>query len=152
MEPRGNGNQTYESVPPPYIGDDETHFTPPGTLAGQIKYLFKDASLLVRKEIELARSEMSEKADHLKRGAGYMGAAAALAFAGLLGLCASAMWLLAIWLPLWLSSLIVSAVVLVIGGLLFAAGKRDMSSDQLTPDRTMTSLKRDQRLVQEHMR
>lgn len=154
MEPSANGDrqQPYEAAPPPPYAPEQGGFTPPGTVSGQIKFLMRDARVLVRQEMELARAEMNEKLSNVKRGAGYMGAAGALLFAGLLGLCAAVMWFLAIWIPLWLSSLIVSAALLVIGGLLFSSGKKNVEPDQLTPDRTMDSLKRDQRLVKEHLR
>lgn len=155
MEPRaeGNGRSDYGAMPPPddYL-EEQRGFTPPGTVTGQIKYLLSDARLLVRQELELARSEVNEKVSHLKRGAGFLAAAGGLVFAGVLGLCAAAMWLLAIWMPLWLSALIVSAIVLIAGGLLFTAGKKDVEPKNLTPDRTVDSLRRDQRLVKEHMR
>ncbi len=152
MEVRGNGSpperetRVYERPE-----DYEAHFTPTGTVTGQVRALFKDAGTLVSQEIALARAEIGEKAQQAKKGAGYLGAAAALGFAGLLTLCAAAMWLLALVLPLWLSSLIVAAVLLLAGGLLFGAGKKNMEPSNLTPDRTMESLKRDQRLVQEHL-
>lgn len=154
MEPTGNGHgpRVYATPPPPPVTGEEHGFTPPGTVTGQIKYLLKDARVLVRQEVELARAEMDEKVSHLKRGAGFMGAAGALLFAGLLGLCAAVMWFLAIWMPLWLSALLVSATLLVIGGVLFTTGKKHVEPDQLTPERTMDSLKRDQRLVKEHLR
>lgn len=159
MEPRAEGNGhtpygrgDYGAQPPAAYSDEERGFTPPATVTGQLKYLLSDARLLVRQEMDLARSEMNEKASHLKRGAGFLAAAGGLVFAGVLGLCAAAMWLLAIWMPLWLSALIVSAIVLIAGGLLFTAGKKDVEPKNLTPDRTVESLKMDQRLVKEHMR
>ncbi len=154
MEPRANGdtNRAYETTPPPSYVEGEPAFTPPGTVKGQLKDLVRDGRLLMRQEIDLARAELSEKATELRRGAGYLAAAGGLVFAGVLGLCAAAMWLLAIWMPLWLSALIVSALLLVAGGILFAAGKKDVEPSHLTPDRTMDSLKRNQRLVKEHMR
>lgn len=152
MEVRGNGSSHEEARVYPRPPADEEHFTPPGTVAGQVRALFKDASVLVRQEISLARSELGEKAQQAKKGAGYLGAAAVLGLAGLLSLCAAAMWLLAIWMPLWLSSVIVAAVLLVAGAILFGVGRKNMQPNNLTPDRTMESLKRDQRLVQEHLR
>lgn len=154
MEPRaeGNGRADQRAIMPPSSLEEQRGFTPPATLTGQIKYLLSDARLLARQELELARAEMGEKVTHAKRGAGFLAAAAGLVFAGVLGLCAAAMWLLAIWMPLWLSALIVSAIVLIAGGVLFTAGKKDVEPSNLTPDRTLGSLRRDQRLVKEHLR
>jgi uncharacterized membrane protein YqjE len=157
MEPRadrraeGNGRADYGAFPPP-SSLEERGFTPPGTVVGQLKCLLSDARLLARQELELARAEMNEKVSQAKRGAGFLAAAGGLVFAGVLGLCAAAMWLLAIWMPLWLSALIVSGIVLLAGGVLFTAGRKDVEPKNLTFDRTVDSLRRDQRLVKEHLR
>jgi uncharacterized membrane protein len=152
MEVRGNGSsRQHETRVYRRPEEHEEHFTPAGTVTGQMRALLKDASTLVSQEIALARAEIGEKAQQAKKGAGYLGAAAGLGFAGLLTLCASIMWLLAIVMPLWIASLIVAAVLLIAAGLLFSAGKKNMEPSNLTPDRTMQSLKRDRRLVQEHL-
>jgi hypothetical protein len=51
----------------------------------------------------------------------------------------------------WLSPLIVGAVVMLIGYAVYAGGKRDLKARNLKPMRTMDSLRRDGRIVKEHL-
>lgn len=106
--------------------------------------LSSQVSRLVRDEVRLARAELSEKASNAGRGAVFMGAGAALAYAGLLALLAALIIGLGqLGVPWWLSALIVGAVVLGAGYLLLQRGMAAMKPAQLTPSRTIRSLSED---------
>jgi uncharacterized membrane protein YqjE len=64
-------------------------------LGQAIQDVTERASLLVREEIELAKTEMSEKASKLGKGAGIGGAAGVFAVFGLLSLLHAAAWAIA---------------------------------------------------------
>jgi membrane protein implicated in regulation of membrane protease activity len=99
-----------------------------------------DVSTLIRSEIELAKTEITQSAKKAGIGAGAFGAAGAmLAFAGLFFFVFLAQ-LLAIWLPQWAAWLIVFGLLLFAAGLAALIGMRFMKKID-KPERTMESLR-----------
>src|SRR5689334_10730350 len=99
-----------------------------------------DVSTLIRSEIELAKTEISQSAKKAGIGAGAFGAAGAmLAFAGLFFFVFLAQ-LLAIWLPQWAAWLIVFGLLLLAAGLAALIGMRYIKKID-KPERTMESLR-----------
>jgi uncharacterized membrane protein YqjE len=89
-------------------------------LGQAIQDVTEKASLLIREEIELAKTEMSEKASKLGKGAGIGGAAGIFAVFGLIYLLHSAAWAIASALgednP-WLGYLIVAVVLFIVAAI-----------------------------------
>ena len=86
-------------------------------LGQAIQDVTERASLLVREEIELAKTEMSEKASKLGKGAGIGGAAGIFAVFGLIYLLHSAAWGISSALGQdnpWLGYLIVAVVLFIV--------------------------------------
>ena len=52
----------------------------------------------------------------------------------------------------WLAPLIVGVLVMIIGYILLSRGRKQMTAEKLTPERTMESLHRDARLAKEHVK
>src|SRR5918998_471593 len=102
--------------------------------------LARDTSNLVRQEVELAKTEMTQKVTSLGKDAGMIGAGAALAYAGLLALIAAVILGLGELIPLWLSALIVGLVVVGIGYFLIQRGRNGLSQADLTPRQTIETL------------
>ena len=78
------------------------------------------ASLLIREEIELAKTEMTEKASKLGKGAGIGGAAGIFAVFGLIYLLHSIAWAIASLLDddnPWLGYLIVAVLLFIVGAI-----------------------------------
>jgi uncharacterized membrane protein YqjE len=109
-------------------------------LGGLIADLTRQLTTLVRKEIELARVEMTQKASTMARDAIIMGFGGALLYAGFLALLAAAVIGFAYFIPLWLSALIVSAAVLCVGAIFFFIGKARLQKNDITPTQTIISL------------
>lgn len=139
--------------------------TPPEdrSFGSLLSELSRKTTLLMRKEAELAKAEMSEKIDQVLSGAGAVAIGGAVLFAGLLVLLDAAVYGLAEllepwteqypWLSYpWLSSLIVAAVVLIIGYALLKKGQSNLRARNLTPRRTLESIEHDKELVKEHMK
>ena len=119
--------------------------------------LFKDlrdeTTLLVRQEIELAKTEMSEKVAKAGRNAGYIGAGSAIAHAAaillLLGLAALLYHgLVAAGLEHmtagWLAPLIVGGVLALVGYMMIQKGVSTLKRESLVPRKTVDSLKENQ--------
>jgi hypothetical protein len=98
--------------------------------------------VLVRKEVELATTEMSAKLKTAGTHAAVVAAGGALAHAGLLVLLAAIVIGLAdLGVPAWLSALIVALAVMLAGYVLVNQGLTKMRRTSLTPVQTMETLK-----------
>ncbi|WP_329340536.1 phage holin family protein [Streptomyces sp. NBC_00663] len=94
-----------------------------GELVGQAT---EQLSQLVRQEVALAKEELAEKGRRAGRGGGMLGAAGAIAYAGLLALAATATAALSLTLPVWAAALIVTAVLFALAALLAARGRTQL--------------------------
>jgi uncharacterized membrane protein len=104
--------------------------------------LSRETSVLVRKEDELATTEMSAKLKTAGTQAGVIAAGGALAHAGLLVLLAAiVIGLAAIGLPTWLAALVVAVAVMIGGYALVNQGLSAMRRTSFTPVQTMETLK-----------
>lgn len=118
-----------------------------------ITSLARDAGQLLRQEVELARAELGEKVDQVRKASGEVAGGAAIAHAGLLFL------LLAAFLGLdlvvqepWLSALIVGGVVTLIGLALLAAARRNLKATSLKLEKSARSLEEDAELARDEAR
>jgi Putative Actinobacterial Holin-X, holin superfamily III len=113
--------------------------------------LTHSVSTLFRKEIDLARAEISEKSSQAGLAAGSIAAGGILALAALVVLLqALVIALTELGLAPALSSLIVGGVVAIIAFALIYKGMNDLKASSLAPTRTVESLRRDADMVKEH--
>jgi uncharacterized membrane protein YqjE len=84
-------------------------------------------STLVRDEIALAKVELAEKGKHAGIGVGLFGGGGVLALYGTGALIATLIIVLDLFLPLWLSALILTVVLFLVAGILALLGKKQMS-------------------------
>ena len=104
--------------------------------------LSRETGVLVRKEVELATTEMSAKLKVAAAQAGVVAAGGALAHAGLLVLLAAiVIGLVEVGVPAWLAAFIVAIAVMVAGYVMVNRGLANMRSTSLTPVQTMETLK-----------
>lgn len=113
--------------------------------------LTHDATALIQQEVRLAKAEGSEKVTQAVAGLAFIAIAAAVCLAGLIILLQAAVYGLNIWLPNdltpWLSALIVGGIVVVIGLIMLLKGRNNLQANNLTPDKTVRSIKRDRDFV-----
>ena len=123
-----------------------------GTLFGD---LFRHTTSLAQEEVELAKTELSDKASQAASGATMLAVGGAIVYAGFLALLVAATNALVLLLPpeyaIWLAPLIVGVVVLIAGFVLLQSGKSNLKARNLAPSRTMQSLRRDGEVVKEHL-
>jgi len=109
-----------------------------------VKQLSEQTSTLVRKELQLAQLEMTEKGKRAGIGAGLFGGAGAVALYGLGALIAAVILLLATAIEPWLSALIVAVVLLAVGGVAAMMGKKQVQqAGPPQPEQAIQSTKRD---------
>ncbi len=105
--------------------------------------LTKETTTLVRQEVQLAKTEMSQKATEAGKDVGFLGAGGALAYAGLLAIIAGIVLALGEIIPLWVSALVVGLVVAAIGYFLVRKGLNALKQGSLAPEQTIQTLKED---------
>jgi uncharacterized membrane protein YqjE len=104
--------------------------------------LSRETAALVRQEVALAKSELSEKVSRLGRSAGLVGVGGVLGHAGLLTLIAAIVIILAnAGLPLWASALVVAVVLLIVSYVLTQQGLTGLKREPLKPAETIDTLK-----------
>jgi drug/metabolite transporter (DMT)-like permease len=114
------------------------------SLGELLSELSRETSLLVRKEVELATTEMTAKA---RTAGGHVALAAtggALAHAALLVLLAAfVVGLTQLGVSAWLAALIVAVVVGAVGYMLINKGVSALRATRVVPTHTVQSLKED---------
>ncbi len=105
--------------------------------------LTREMSTLVRQEVALAKTEMTEKARSLGRDAAMLVVGGALLYAAFLALVATAIIALAYAMPWWLAALIVTIIVAIIGGVMVRMGLENFKKTQLAPTKTVETIKED---------
>ncbi len=121
-----------------------------GELFGDLAH---DTSTLVRKEVQLAKAEMTEKATAVGKDVAFITIGGLIAYAGLLALIATLVIILAAaGMRLWLAALIVTVIVLAIGGILVQQGLSRLKRTNMAPQQTIATLKEDQQWAKEQVR
>ncbi|MFD3543946.1 phage holin family protein [Streptomyces sp. NPDC058662] len=126
-------------VPPPPSTASEPSL---GDLIGEIG---KDLSQLVRDEIELAKAEVKQESAKAGKAVGMLGGAGYAGHVVLLFGSLTVVFALAnVMDPAW-AALIVTALWAVVGGVLYAAGRKRLRTVNLKPEQTVETLKEDAR-------
>lgn len=114
--------------------------------------LMQQTGTLVRQEMKLATTELSDKASRVGKDIGALAVGGAVAYAGFLALLAAIIIGLGqLGLPWWIAALIVGVVVVAIGGLMVQKGLTALKHQNMMPQQTITSLKEDQTWAKEQI-
>jgi hypothetical protein len=109
-----------------------------------VKQLAGQTSRLVRQEIDLAKAEMSQKANVAGRGAGLLGGAAVVGLLAAGALTACLILALDEVIPDWLAALIVALVMGAIAAVLAMQGRnRIRAATPPVPEQTVETVKED---------
>jgi hypothetical protein len=112
--------------------------------------LSRETTTLVRQEVELAKTELSQKAAHVGKDIGFLAAGGAVLYAGFLALIAALIIGLGqAGVPWWVSALIVGLIIAGIGAYLVLTGLNDLRHQSLAPTQTLETLKEDQEWAKE---
>lgn len=104
--------------------------------------LTREVGTLIRAEVALARTELSDKASRVGRHAAVIAAGAVIACGGLFATIAGVILLLVrAGMPAWGAALLVGAAVIAAGGLMASGGLSALRREDLTPKETITTLK-----------
>jgi hypothetical protein len=127
---------------PGHTADDDP------TLGALVHDLTQQVPQLIRSELRLAQTEMTEKGKRAGIGIGVFSAAGLLAFFGLACVIATAILGLAHALPDWLSALVVALVLFVGAGALGLVGKKEVQqATPAAPEHAIEGVKEDLAVV-----
>ena len=116
------------------------------SLGDLLSELSRETGTLVKKEMDLATTEMTAKLRSASRDAAAVGAGGALAHAGLLLLLAAlVLGLSQLGIAPWLSALIIGLLTIVIGTVLVMMGISALRRTGVTPTQAIETLKEDAR-------
>ena len=122
------------------------------TLGELFSELAQETSTLVRQEVNLAKTEMSQKASRVGKDVGFLAAGGVVAYAGLLAILAGMIVLLGQVIPMWLSALLVGLVVAAVGYFLIKKGLDAHKREDVAPRQTMETLKEDGQWIKDQTR
>ncbi len=129
---------------------DETAKSEPsvGTLLGN---LVAETGTLVRQEIQLASTEMGQKAKSAALDVRLIAAGGAVAHAGLLCLIAALILGLGTLVPMWISAAAIGLIATVSGGLLIQGGLKALRALDPVPQRTVQTLQQDKAWIKDQV-
>lgn len=120
------------------------------SVADLLSDLTRQITTLVRQEVDLARTEISASAGRVGKNIAFLAAGGAVLYAGFLGLMAAVVFLLVnAGMDAWLAALIVGGIVAAVGVALVMKGRSALQAEDLTPRRTLQTLKEDVEMVGE---
>ncbi len=122
------------------------------TIAELITRLSRGTVTLVRKEVQLAQAEMSQKASRVGKNVGFLVVESVVTYTGLLALVAAVILVLGLVIPYWLSALIVGLVIAAIGAILVAKGANTLRQEDPTPRETVETLQEDREWLRDQTR
>ena len=122
-----------------------------------LKDLRDETTTLLRQEVALAKTEITEKVSKAARNTGYIGVGAVMAYLGLFFVLAAVTVALAMALDAmglgrhgwWLSPLMVGAVIGLVGWSMTKKGINTLKEESLVPEKTVQSLQEDKQWLQE---
>ena len=105
--------------------------------------LMAETSTLVRQEVALAQVELTDKATRAGKNIGFLVVGGAVGYAALV--------ILANFIPLWASALIVGAVVAVVSFLLVSSALAELRKADPVPRETVESIKEDAKWLKDQV-
>src|ERR1041384_3196935 len=130
--------------------DSMTRSRDENSLVGLVSGLREDVHILIHKEIELAKTEVSEKLAAFKRNAVFLGIGGVIAYLGLIFLLLSLGFLVAsgfeslglsTGIALFLGFLAIAIVAIALGGILVGKALNAFSKQSMVPEKTLNTLK-----------
>jgi hypothetical protein len=105
--------------------------------------LATETSTLVRQEVALAQTELTQKATRVGKNVGYLAVGGFVAYAAMLAVLAGIIMILGMVIPVWLSAIIVGLVVGGIGYFLISSALAELRKTDPVPRDTVETIKED---------
>jgi hypothetical protein len=125
------------------VSTQEPAVRPDPSLGDLFSDLTRDFGALVRDEVQLAKTEMTEEARRAAKAGGMLGIAAYAGIMAVLMLSFAAAWALAEVVPIGVAFLIVGVVWTAVGALLYLRGRTALREVNLKPEQTIETIRED---------
>ena len=124
-----------------------------------LKELRDETTTLLRQEVDLAKTEMGEKASRVGRNVGSLAVGGGVAFLGALALLAAVIYgltsilnqFMSVGVAIWLAPLIVGLVLAAVGYSLVQKALATLRQESLTPQRTTQTLQENKEWLKARM-
>ena len=116
---------------------DDLRHSQERTIGQLVAQVTDDLRFIVRKEIELAKTEISSQLGIAGKGAGMLATAGVLALYGLGLLFIALSLVIAIWLPAWAGFLIMAVVLFIVTAILALIGRKALNQVNTRPERAI---------------
>ena len=114
------------------------------TLGEMFAELSSETRTLVQQELQLAKTELTEKASKMGNAAAFIVGGGVIAYAGMLAIVAAlVLILIAIGLPPWAAAILAGLLVAGCGYLFIRCGLAALKAQELAPRKTIDTLKED---------
>jgi hypothetical protein len=113
--------------------------------------LTRDVSNLMRQEVQLARTEISQNVVRAAKNAGLLIGAGMAAFFAAQALIACGILALAQIVAPWLAALVVALALLIVAGVLATMGIEALRKSSLTPKQTVETIREDVRWAKQQI-
>jgi len=113
--------------------------------------LASETSTLVRQEVALAQTEMAAKATRVGKNVGYLVVGGAVAYAALLAIVAGVIIVLGMAIPLWVSALLVGAVIGVVAFFMISSAAAELRKTDPVPRQTVETIKEDAKWLKKEL-
>ena len=114
--------------------------------------LANEIGTLIRQEVSLAKIEISEKAASVGKQVLKLAVGGAIAYAAFLTAIATLVILFALMIPWWAAALVIAVVVGIVGTALVQNALSTLKQIDLTPTRTVRTLKEDAQWAKAQMK
>lgn len=126
------------------------------SVAELIRELRDESSALLRQEVALAKTEMTEKVSNVGRNAGYLAMGSGIGIIAMFFLLGAVGEAIAMaindtdWAPhgVWIAPLIVGLLVTILAAALISKAKHALNHTSLVPEKTIETLKEDKQWAQ----
>ena len=119
-----------------------------GALLGDLAH---ESSTLVRQEMTLAKTELTQKLTHAAESVGVVLLGGAIANAGLVVLLLGLAYALSAYVPLWAAALFFAVAAIALGIWMGQRGLEALGKMNATPEKTVSTLKDNARWAKEQL-
>ncbi len=113
--------------------------------------LAAETGTLVRQEMALAQAELTTKASKAGKNVGFLAVGGAVAFTSALALTAAVILLLSLWIPAWLSALLVGLAIGAAAFFIVTSALAELRKTDPMPRETIETLKEDAQWLKKEM-
>jgi hypothetical protein len=110
-----------------------------------------ETGTLIRQEIALAQTELTQKATRAGTNIGYLAIGGAVAFTAVLSMTASVILLLSLWIPAWLSALLVGFAIAAVAYFIVSSALEGLRNTDPMPRETIETIKEDAKWIKNEM-